>query len=209
MEKKNTILLTVIAIATLLVAVVGATFAYFTASVTTDKENGNNTVDVKTYALASAKMTMGDKVEANGVYPGWKDVKSVTVTGECPSGQTCEAVNAVISVTPTIPAEFGTDVTWKLYESETAITCTHDPQTTGGKYLDNSTCTIPETAKVVIDNGGTAAKTYDVSVTSTTNTNYYLVVEYANDETLDENGQANQNAQQNQGFTVAIDFASK
>lgn len=34
MEKKNTVLLTVIAIATLLVAVVGATFAYFSASVT-------------------------------------------------------------------------------------------------------------------------------------------------------------------------------
>ena len=31
MEKKNTVLLTVIAIATLLVAMVGATFAYFTA----------------------------------------------------------------------------------------------------------------------------------------------------------------------------------
>ena len=30
-NKKNTILLTVIAVATLLVAVVGATFAYFTA----------------------------------------------------------------------------------------------------------------------------------------------------------------------------------
>ena len=29
MEKKNTLLLTVIAVATLLVAVVGATFAYF------------------------------------------------------------------------------------------------------------------------------------------------------------------------------------
>lgn len=36
MEKKNTVLLTVIAIATLLVAVVGATFAYFSASVTQD-----------------------------------------------------------------------------------------------------------------------------------------------------------------------------
>lgn len=34
MEKKNTILLTVIAIATLLVAVVGATFAYFSVTVT-------------------------------------------------------------------------------------------------------------------------------------------------------------------------------
>lgn len=37
MEKRNTLLLTVVAIATLLVAVVGATFAYFAAS--TDTEN--------------------------------------------------------------------------------------------------------------------------------------------------------------------------
>ena len=50
MEKKNMVLLTVIAVATLLVAVVGATFAYFTASttasgtadatVTTSKQDG-------------------------------------------------------------------------------------------------------------------------------------------------------------------------
>ena len=37
MEKRNTVLLTVIAIATLLVAVVGATFAYFSADI-----SGNN-----------------------------------------------------------------------------------------------------------------------------------------------------------------------
>jgi len=36
MDKKNTMLLTVIAVATLLVAVVGATFAYFTATATDD-----------------------------------------------------------------------------------------------------------------------------------------------------------------------------
>ena len=45
-NKKNTILLTVIAVATLLVAVVGATFAYFTASGTT----GNVTVSTGTAA---------------------------------------------------------------------------------------------------------------------------------------------------------------
>ena len=37
MEKKNMVLLTVIAVATLLVAVVGATFAYFTATITDDR----------------------------------------------------------------------------------------------------------------------------------------------------------------------------
>ena len=43
MEKKNTILLAVIAIATLLVAVVGATFAYFASEI---KNNGNLNVNV-------------------------------------------------------------------------------------------------------------------------------------------------------------------
>ncbi len=45
MDKKNTLLLTVIAIATLLVAVVGATFAYFTAQ---RGEGQNANVNVKT-----------------------------------------------------------------------------------------------------------------------------------------------------------------
>lgn len=47
MEKKNTIVLTVIAIATLLVAVVGATFAYFAVGY-------NNNADVKTTVTTSA-----------------------------------------------------------------------------------------------------------------------------------------------------------
>lgn len=37
MEKKNTLLLTVIAIATLLVAVVGATFAYFATTIRSEE----------------------------------------------------------------------------------------------------------------------------------------------------------------------------
>ena len=41
MEKRNTLLLTVIAIATLLVAVVGATFAYFASTINTNNGNVN------------------------------------------------------------------------------------------------------------------------------------------------------------------------
>ena len=48
MEKRNTVLLTVIAIATLLVAVVGATFAYFTAS---EIEMGKSVVTVETSSV--------------------------------------------------------------------------------------------------------------------------------------------------------------
>ena len=48
MEKKNTILLTVIAVATLLVAVVGATFAYFTATTQTGTGAGTTATDTAT-----------------------------------------------------------------------------------------------------------------------------------------------------------------
>lgn len=124
MEKKNTILLTVIAIATLLVAVVGATFAYFTAQVTTNNDDQNN-VDVTTAALATATMDLGPQVTANDIYPGAKVVKPIHVTGGCREGATtCTPINTDITVTPNINSDvFKTDITWKLYKSDQPITC--------------------------------------------------------------------------------------
>ena len=55
MEKKNTLLLTVIAVATLLVAVVGATFAYFGSFNTTVTDKAG--VNVKTEAAKSSAFT--------------------------------------------------------------------------------------------------------------------------------------------------------
>ena len=52
MDKKNTVLLTVIAVATLLVAVVGATFAYFTAQGGTSSQ-GDITVSTGTAGSSS------------------------------------------------------------------------------------------------------------------------------------------------------------
>ena len=59
MEKKNMILLTVIAVSTLLVAVVGATFAYFTAT-STSTGNTNKTT-VTTAEIASTGYTLKQK----------------------------------------------------------------------------------------------------------------------------------------------------
>ena len=76
MERKNTVLLTVIAIATLLVAVVGATFAYFTAT------SSSSVDDVGTASATTAKVG-GAKLEASSIkqvgkmdYPG-----GVLITG--------------------------------------------------------------------------------------------------------------------------------
>ena len=62
MEKKNTLLLTVIAVATLLVAVVGATFAYFTATSTGEKEQ---TVEVKTDTINQSTFAPGEAISIN------------------------------------------------------------------------------------------------------------------------------------------------
>ena len=92
MEKKYMVLLTVIAVATLLVAVVGATFAYFTASITNDYngqgQNGNaniqsGAVGTNNTVIANVDGQAGS-FEATDVYPGHKEVAAlqVTVTGE-------------------------------------------------------------------------------------------------------------------------------
>ena len=100
MEKKNTILLTIIAIATLLVAVVGATFAYFTAQVTTDNQNNNQTT-VETAALVNASMNMGDKIEVANALPGFQTFKTIDIKGSCKfdDATKCTDVNTVITLT--------------------------------------------------------------------------------------------------------------
>ena len=59
-NRKNTILLTVIAVATLLVAVVGATFAYFTAQ---GGGTATNNIEVKTEEAASSSFSIDKKLE--------------------------------------------------------------------------------------------------------------------------------------------------
>ena len=98
MEKKNTLLLTVIAVATLLVAVVGATFAYFGSfdtnitnaaniNVTTETGNGSEFVTTKQDADITVKAenmlynTTGEKTSvATG--DGWLQVDLSTHSAE-------------------------------------------------------------------------------------------------------------------------------
>ena len=144
-------------------------------------------------------MDMGSKIEATGVYPGYKTVKPITVTGSGVADS--QPANATITVTPSLGA-FASDVTWKLYKSSTAITCTSSPVTTGTQYYDNATCKNLEGAEVVIDNGAAAAKSLNVVVNYDTRDSYYLVVEYANknDQTATQSGQS---------FSIDMSFAPK
>lgn len=72
----NTILLTILSVATLLVAIVGATFAYFTAIVT-DGDKGSSVV-IQTATL-SIIYHDGNNLTASGIIPGWSDTKSIEI----------------------------------------------------------------------------------------------------------------------------------
>lgn len=122
MEKKNTILLTVIAVATLLVAVVGATFAYFTAT-TTGENNGTAKTTTATNT-GSVKLTYGDVGVAGDIkYPGAKYVQYGTVT---PTVEGAGTFSATYKVKATVDASAlkstNTVIKATLYKSDTALT---------------------------------------------------------------------------------------
>ena len=93
-NKGTTVLLTVIGIATLLVAVVGATFAYFSATVKqTYTDNDNQDVVVEAATVGTITFTHGytidlcdDKALAEGqeclIYPGAQEAKTFKVTAD-------------------------------------------------------------------------------------------------------------------------------
>ncbi len=93
MEKKNMVLLTVIAVSTLLVAVVGATFAFFTATVQDNRSQSDDTGSTSLTAGSVASTTIVGSVEgaagqftATDVYPGHKEVAALTVTADNSKG---------------------------------------------------------------------------------------------------------------------------
>ena len=218
MEKKNTILLTVIAIATLLVAVVGATFAYFTASVTTTNENPTTTVNTK--KMASATMKVSGDVDPKEAYPGFKMVRTIDVDGAGSAGDV--GIQARITITPTIDASFGDTIKYAIYKvsnddgttKKTPVTCgtpeykTMPKTVTEGEttkditahYMD-TTCDVPSGVEVMTGKSGSFSNgtsvTIDVDIEYNTHDTYYVYVEY-------ENKDEAQNSQSGKTFKVEI-----
>ena len=119
MEKKNTVLLTVIAVATLLVAVIGATFAYFTA---TGSINAQSKVDVTTSTVDSVSggatsctlaVTGSDMRQQDGTPDGNAKAQTsdctLTINGNKDAGNT-QATKCTYDIVYTPTAE-GTEAT--------------------------------------------------------------------------------------------------
>ena len=80
-KKSSTILLTVIGIATLLVTLVGATFAYFTAEVNDVRPEGaGNDVVITAANLGEITFAHGNTITLANALPGATDTKSFTIS---------------------------------------------------------------------------------------------------------------------------------
>ncbi len=151
MEKKNTVLLTVIAVATLLVAVVGATFAYFTAANGTNGNAAGN-VNVNTATEGASLLLNVNKVTGsnNIFYPGTKNFVGATAyasfkDNNAPADGKNYTISYTLTGTVTLAEAFESNVEWALYEttddlSSGLITCGAITQYTpeGGTAVEGS-----------------------------------------------------------------------
>lgn len=230
MEKKNTVLLTVIAVATLLVAVVGATFAYFTA--TTNSGTGNGTTSTTTTTqMASSSIDMSEVSKTNDSkadYPGGMLVAGAMVTASTTDTDATRTYDMSYTVNFTVDASQlvanGSKITYTVYEVGSEATgdlvtgCTLSEGTvdattksywysgcTANKTITDGTPVNGHNAQVIAK--GTNANNLSFTDTLTgvksgsdQKTYYYIVATYDNDTAADQNADF--------GATINISFDS-
>ena len=163
---------------------IGISYSYYLANISTSNEANKNS-DISSATITKVVMDMQGKVTSDGAYPGHKVVKEVVVRGI--GSENAIPANAAILITPDL-GDFANDVTWKLYKSDTAITCSSTVHEDGEQYYEEATCNIPDNATLELE-GGASSSYKNIVVKPNTETKYYLVVEYANKENEDQSDQ--------------------
>ena len=194
-KKQITLVLVVICLVGLIG--IGISYSYYLASIRTSNEENKNS-DITTTTITNVVMDMQGKVSSNGAYPGHKMVKEVVVRGVGESNSI--PANASIKITPDL-GDFSSDVTWKLYKSDSAITCSSTLHKEGNVY-EESTCNIPSSATLELE-GASETKYKNIVVSPNTEAKYYLVVEYLNKNDID------QSSQMGKSFSIDIGIGEK
>ena len=143
-NRKNTILLTVIAVATLLVAVVGATFAYFSAQ---GGGTATNSLKVQTEAAASSSFSIDKNLAilanmsnfAQGTGSTQADTMTGTVeftAGTGTGAQTEFCYSATIAWNAATPSDF---VDTGAQQDDLTLTVTKNTGWTGADYTTKGT----------------------------------------------------------------------
>lgn len=214
MEKKNTILLTVIAVATLLVAVVGATFAYFTATAGTSGDGDStgtlNTATVANIGIQTAAVGHSDDV----IYPGTMNYAAMSAA---PTKTGSDSANYTLtytikgSVTLSEAFEAGS-VYYTVYRTTSSVpdpvTCKPVATTEGaGGTQYSQECSVAagltggETVqtRTAVEGSSATISIPDQELTTESGQTYYyyLVVEYPDTD-------GDQNADQNKTITASL-----
>ena len=176
---------------------IGISRSYYLANIRTSNEENKNS-NITTTTITNVVMDMQGKISSNGAYPGHKMVKEVVVRGIGESNSML--ANASIKITPDL-GDFSSDVTWKLYKSDSAITCNSTLHKEGNIY-EESTCNIPANASLILE-GTSGTKYKNIVVSPNTETKYYLVVEYLNKTDTD------QSSQMGKSFSIDIGIGEK
>ena len=181
------VLLTVIAVATLLVAVVGATFAYFTAQSTT---TGNSAkTSATTRQLAALSWIARESGESPEVYPGYMAYQAyeLSATG---NGKANYKLTLDATVTEGFNAGEQDDLTYSIYKTTTSkpeyttlfqpgdeIVQTADNTTT--YKIDGAGFTHDSLTTVVLEKPLTTGSKQEIVANATINANateYYVLV---------------------------------
>ncbi len=144
MEKKNMIFLSVIAVATLLTAVVGATFAYFSAQA----GSGAQTVTGAAAQIAGLNTTVNGTIDFTGAMPGWAGAASISVQTPTGDAEAAGSYQVTLDKNGLNPA-FSTWITYTVYKttatSHTGVsvaTCTEQTVANGNNLEYTMDCPI-------------------------------------------------------------------
>lgn len=211
--KNNTILLTVIAIATLLVVVTGATFAYFAAVV-----RGNENASSISITAASTGQTLtlggGEKVELTNIYPKGTAAGSEWVTKNISLSSNALAGNTGTSVYAFTMSVDNNGYDWKENvgtENEKTVpdgtenikfTFTYDDDSSSATFADGTTPSGTALATAVSKQGAVIG-TGEVKNNVENRVVYVLKVYY------DENKNYNQNNGTQREFSFHIGYTWK
>ena len=143
-NKGQTIFLSVIGIATLLVAIVGATFAWFSTTI-----SGTGTTANITTASISALTLNGTQIEGENVLPGWESAdKNFTVAG---------TVTGSVSV----PYSCKINKEGEVTDLEFRVSADGEDDSTGGSWTAIGTDTEVVTGNITASN---PSDTYQIAV---------------------------------------------
>ncbi len=206
MERKNTVLLTVIAVATLLVAVVGATFAYFTATNSSTGNGEEATVNAGSADEISLAITP-ESISNGTIYPGMKIATGVTLKATTTGSDTYTvAFDIKAKIDTSAWTSSKSKLKYTLYSSDTEVS---EPITSGScKRTEDTTTQSGETrisytgctedvqlvavgSSQEVNAGGLEEITIqnaELKIDTGATKHYYLVVEYVNEAETDQTG---------------------